>query len=177
MFLLMMLASAWFTPIVFVTATVVVMKGACALNQCERRLVPGETLPRMFHVMVRLPAKGNLVEPVLLADFARFVEQNPSSTLLLPDGKGITNDESWEYSAASTKAGSQIVEAHAIDGARIDLRYEAMHQRARPLSLKVVSQGILFVSLPIAGAFTWMFLMLARRARRNFQHYQMPGYE
>jgi hypothetical protein len=103
-----------------------------------------------------------------LADFAKFAEQDPSSTLQLLDGEGVTNDGSWEYSAENIKNGFQIVEARALDGARINLRYEASNQTARPLSLKIVSQGILFISLPIAGAFTWIFLMLARRGRKRF---------
>ena len=167
--LLVVLGSKWFAPVVFVTSTVAVMKIACHQNRCERDISPGDLLPPMFHVMVRLPTKGNQVESVLLADVNKYIEKNPDATLLLPVAKAVTADGSWEYSAGSEKAGLQIIEAHTLEGARIDVRYRATHHSAQPLSLKVVSPGILFVSIPIAGAFTWVFLLFAGRVRRKFQ--------
>lgn len=170
--LLTVLASKWFAPIVFLTSTVAAMKIACVLQQCEREISPGDPSPPMFRVMVRLPTDGDRIKSVLLADLTQFIEKNPDSTLLLPLEKTVTNGGSWEYSAVTEKAGVQIIEAHTTDGARIDVRYRAFQHSVQPLSLKVVSQGILFVSIPIAGVLTSLFGVLARGVRRKFRN---PG--
>lgn len=161
------LASKWLMPVVFVSSTFTAMEIGCRLLQCEREISPGNPSPRMFQVMVMLPTKGDRIESVLLTDLIQYIEKNPDLTLLMPLEKSATSDGSWQYSAIVDKVGAQIIEAHATDGPRIDVRYRAFHQSVQPLSLKVVSQGILFVSIPIAGIVTWLFSLLARRVRRR----------
>ncbi|MDQ1815334.1 hypothetical protein RBA41_18700 [Massilia sp. CCM 9210] len=163
--LLVVLGTWSLTPVVFVASTVATMKIVCYLNRCERQISSDDPVPSPFTVMVRVPAKGNRVEPVLLPDLGKFVENNREATLHLLVDKGATDDESWEYSATRDAAGLQIVEAHTLEGGRIDVRYKASHQSAQALNLNVVSPGILFFSMPIAGVFTWIFLMLVRRVR------------
>ncbi|MDQ1832763.1 hypothetical protein [Massilia scottii] len=168
--LLVILGSKWFAPVIFVTSTIAAMKLVCHQNNCERAIPQGDLLPPMFKVMVRLPTKGNQIKPVLLTDLKDFIDNNPDLTLQLPAEEGVTNDGSWEYSAREEKQGFQIIEAHSIEGARIDVRYRASHQSVQPLRLKVVSQGILFISMPLAGAFTWLFVMFIRRTQKKARH-------
>lgn len=163
-----LLGSIWFTPVIFVTSTFATMKIICNQNQCERDISSGSSFPKMFYVLVRLPV-DNKIESVLLADLNEFISKNPNSSLQLPFDKGVTNDESWEYSVIHEKSGYQLIEAHSSEGARIEVSYRASGQSVQPLSLKVLSQGVLFFAILISGVFTFLLLVKVRRMSKKIR--------